>query len=210
MNVSTDTQMDKWMDRLTNQHESIIIYMYMYNVHVHYNIHYNVHIFFCIHFNIYFTEDALTLVFVETKKGCDALDDFLYANNYPCTCIHGDRSQAQREEALRSFKSAGCRILVATAVSTCMSFHLSICSSCQHAMYLFVYLSFHLSGNPSVYLSIIHSSSILLSTYSFIYSFVHPLTCTCMCTPMIYSTIITSIYPFYLKRLLLVDQTYQM
>ena len=63
------------------------------------------------------SEDALTLVFVETKKGCDALDDFLYANNYPCTCIHGDRSQSQREEALRSFKSAECRILVATAVA---------------------------------------------------------------------------------------------
>ena len=171
MNVSTDTQMDKWMDRLTNQHESIIIYMY--NVHVHYNIHYNVHIFFCIHFNIYFTEDALTLVFVETKKGCDALDDFLYANNYPCTCIHGDRSQAQREEALRSFKSAGCRILVATAVSTCMSFHLSICSSCQHAMYLFVYLSFHLSGNPSVYLSYIHPQSFYPPIHLFIHSSIH-------------------------------------
>ena len=56
-------------------------------------------------------------MFVETKKGCDALDDFLYANGYLCTCIHGDRVQAQREEALRSFKTGQTPILVATAVS---------------------------------------------------------------------------------------------
>lgn len=61
--------------------------------------------------------DSLTLIFVETKKGCDALDDYLYAQGYPCTCIHGDRSQSQREEALKSFKSAITPILVATAVS---------------------------------------------------------------------------------------------
>lgn len=61
--------------------------------------------------------DSLTLIFVETKKGCDALDDYLYAQGYPCTCIHGDRSQSQREEALKSFKSGMTPILVATAVS---------------------------------------------------------------------------------------------
>lgn len=57
------------------------------------------------------------LVFVETKKSCDALDDFLYGRGYHCTCIHGDRSQVQREEALRSFKHAETPVLVATAVS---------------------------------------------------------------------------------------------
>ena len=57
-------------------------------------------------------------MFVETKKGCDALDDFLYAQGYPSTCIHGDRSQMQREDALKSFKSGRTPILVATAVST--------------------------------------------------------------------------------------------
>lgn len=61
-------------------------------------------------------------MFVETKKGCDALDDFLYENKYPCTCIHGDRTQSQREDALRSFKSGATPILVATAVSTTMLF----------------------------------------------------------------------------------------
>ena len=62
-------------------------------------------------------DGTLTLIFVETKKSCDALDDFLYAHGYPCTCIHGDRSQGDREAALHSFKTGRTPILVATAVS---------------------------------------------------------------------------------------------
>lgn len=59
----------------------------------------------------------MSLIFVETKKGCDALDDFLYAQGYPCTCIHGDRTQSEREFALHQFKNGKTPILVATAVS---------------------------------------------------------------------------------------------
>lgn len=62
-------------------------------------------------------KDSLTLVFVETKKGADALEDFLYREGYACTSIHGDRSQRDREEALHQFRSGRCPILVATAVS---------------------------------------------------------------------------------------------
>ncbi len=61
--------------------------------------------------------DALTLIFVETKKGCDALDDFLYAKGYSTSCIHGDRSQADRESALHNFRTGRTPLLVATAVS---------------------------------------------------------------------------------------------
>lgn len=61
-------------------------------------------------------KDSLTLVFVETKKGADALEDFLYREGYACTSIHGDRSQRDREEALSQFRSGKCPILVATAV----------------------------------------------------------------------------------------------
>ena len=43
----------------------------------------------------------LTLVFVETKKGADQLDEFLYREGLPVTSIHGDRTQKEREEALR-------------------------------------------------------------------------------------------------------------
>ncbi|XP_033934917.1 ATP-dependent RNA helicase DDX3X-like isoform X3 [Pseudochaenichthys georgianus] len=62
-------------------------------------------------------KESLTLVFVETKKGADALEDFLYHEGYSCTSIHGDRSQRDREEALAQFRSGRCPILVATAVA---------------------------------------------------------------------------------------------
>ncbi|WVZ05199.1 hypothetical protein V8G54_018545 [Vigna mungo] len=38
-------------------------------------------------------KQALTLVFVETKKGADALEHWLCRNGFPATTIHGDRSQ---------------------------------------------------------------------------------------------------------------------
>lgn len=41
---------------------------------------------------------GLTLVFVETKRSADALEDFLAGNNFPATSIHGDRSQQEREQ----------------------------------------------------------------------------------------------------------------
>ncbi|KAM5195342.1 ATP-dependent RNA helicase DDX3X isoform 2-T2 [Hipposideros larvatus] len=62
-------------------------------------------------------KDSLTLVFVETKKGADSLEDFLYHEGYACTSIHGDRSQRDREEALHQFRSGKSPILVATAVA---------------------------------------------------------------------------------------------
>eukprot|EP00118_Oscarella_pearsei_P009159 m.51161 g.51161 ORF g.51161 m.51161 type:complete len:656 (+) comp34119_c0_seq2:84-2051(+) len=61
--------------------------------------------------------ESLTLVFVETRKGADALEDYLYREGYPATSIHGDRSQREREDALRSFKEGRTPILVATAVA---------------------------------------------------------------------------------------------
>jgi len=61
--------------------------------------------------------DSLTLVFVETKKGADALEDYLYREGFPSTSIHGDRSQRERESALASFRNGRTPILVATAVA---------------------------------------------------------------------------------------------
>ncbi|KAH6814389.1 P-loop containing nucleoside triphosphate hydrolases superfamily protein [Perilla frutescens var. frutescens] len=60
---------------------------------------------------------ALTLVFVETKKGADSLEHWLCINGFPATSIHGDRTQQEREYALRSFKSGKTPILVATDVA---------------------------------------------------------------------------------------------
>lgn len=62
-------------------------------------------------------DPSLTLVFVETKKGADQLDEFLYRENFPVTSIHGDRTQKEREEALRTFKSGKTPIIIATAVA---------------------------------------------------------------------------------------------
>ncbi|KAM7363203.1 ATP-dependent RNA helicase bel [Cochliomyia hominivorax] len=64
-----------------------------------------------------YSKDNLCLIFVETKKGADALEEFLYQCNHPVTSIHGDRTQKEREEALRCFRSGECPILVATAVA---------------------------------------------------------------------------------------------
>lgn len=60
---------------------------------------------------------GLTLIFVETKRGADSLDDFLYNQRFRCTSIHGDRTQSQREDALRSFRNGETNIMVATAVA---------------------------------------------------------------------------------------------
>ncbi|OAY40877.2 DEAD-box ATP-dependent RNA helicase 37 isoform X2 [Manihot esculenta] len=62
-------------------------------------------------------QQSLTLVFVETKKGADSLEHWLCMNGFPATTIHGDRTQQEREMALRSFKSGKTPILVATDVA---------------------------------------------------------------------------------------------
>lgn len=71
---------------------------------------------------------------METKKGADSLEDFLYREGYACTSIHGDRSQRDREEALHQFRSGKCPILVATAVIEKANLCLKIANSYQHAI----------------------------------------------------------------------------
>ena len=51
--------------------------------------------------DMFTVQGSRTLVFVETKKGADQLDEFLYREGFPVTSIHGDRTQREREEALR-------------------------------------------------------------------------------------------------------------
>ena len=60
---------------------------------------------------------GLTLVFVETKRGADQLEDWLSREGFPSTSIHGDRTQQEREYALKSFRSGRTPILVATDVA---------------------------------------------------------------------------------------------
>ncbi|PYH84840.1 putative DEAD/DEAH box RNA helicase [Aspergillus uvarum CBS 121591] len=58
-----------------------------------------------------------TLVFVNSKTQADLLDDYLFNMGLPSTSIHADRTQREREDALRAFRVAKCPILVATGVS---------------------------------------------------------------------------------------------
>mmetsp|Transcript_1642 Transcript_1642/g.3369 ORF Transcript_1642/g.3369 Transcript_1642/m.3369 type:complete len:569 (+) Transcript_1642:13-1719(+) len=46
--------------------------------------------------------DGLTIVFVSTKRGAEALEAMLYEQKFPVTSIHGDRSQREREFALET------------------------------------------------------------------------------------------------------------
>ncbi|XP_002973432.2 DEAD-box ATP-dependent RNA helicase 37 [Selaginella moellendorffii] len=59
----------------------------------------------------------LILVFVETKRGADSLEDWLIQMGISATTIHGDRTQVEREHALRSFRTGVTPILVATDVA---------------------------------------------------------------------------------------------
>jgi superfamily II DNA/RNA helicase len=61
--------------------------------------------------------DSLTLVFVETKRGADNLEEFLRKDRYHVSSIHGDRHQREREQALKHFRTGVTPILVATAVA---------------------------------------------------------------------------------------------
>jgi len=61
--------------------------------------------------------DELALVFGRTKHGSDKLARRLEAAGFAVAAIHGNKSQGQRERALRAFRSGEVRILVATDVA---------------------------------------------------------------------------------------------
>ena len=62
-------------------------------------------------------QSGLTLVFVETKRDADYLEDLLCNHDFPASSIHGDKSQQDRELALRNFKTGRTPILVGTDVA---------------------------------------------------------------------------------------------
>jgi ATP-dependent RNA helicase RhlE len=57
------------------------------------------------------------LVFARTKRGAERLAKKLYGAGVKATAIHGDRSQNQRNMALRGFQDGQYRVLVATDVA---------------------------------------------------------------------------------------------
>jgi len=63
------------------------------------------------------SEEGSFLVFVRTKHGADRVARRLTRSGWSATQIHGDRSQAQRNSALRGFSEGRHRVLVATDVA---------------------------------------------------------------------------------------------
>jgi len=62
-------------------------------------------------------EDGSFLVFARTKHGVDRLSKKLSRDGVKSAAIHGDRSQNQRNQALRGFQEGQYRVLVATDVA---------------------------------------------------------------------------------------------
>lgn len=63
------------------------------------------------------TGEGSFLVFVRTKHGAERLAKKLSGNGVKAAAIHGDRSQNQRNMALRGFQNGQYRVLVATDVA---------------------------------------------------------------------------------------------
>ncbi|PAA79236.1 hypothetical protein BOX15_Mlig023312g1, partial [Macrostomum lignano] len=61
--------------------------------------------------------DDRILIFVESKRRADYVGLMLSDGGFPCTTIHGDRLQREREISLRSFQRGRLPIMVATNVS---------------------------------------------------------------------------------------------
>ena len=58
------------------------------------------------------------IIFLETKKSVDNLENFLSKRNYNVLAIHGDKPQIQRQEAIRLFSNGEIPILIATDVAS--------------------------------------------------------------------------------------------
>ena len=61
--------------------------------------------------------DGLSLVFSRTKHGAEKLMKHLDQVGFKAASIHGNKSQGQRERALKSFRDGEIRVLVATDVA---------------------------------------------------------------------------------------------
>ncbi|MAS04311.1 MAG: RNA helicase [Ahrensia sp.] len=62
-------------------------------------------------------KEDLSLVFARTKHGAEKLMKHLVSHGFSAASIHGNKSQGQRDRAIREFKSGNVRILVATDVA---------------------------------------------------------------------------------------------
>ena len=68
--------------------------------------------------NIFLKIQGNAIIFLETKKSVDNLENFLSKRNYNVLAIHGDKPQIQRQEAIRLFSNGEVPILIATDVAS--------------------------------------------------------------------------------------------
>lgn len=61
---------------------------------------------------------GITMVFVQTKRGCEWLYNQLSNANYNVICIHGDKTQDQRNKAIKAFKTGQVPIMICTDVAS--------------------------------------------------------------------------------------------
>ncbi|KAK7111878.1 probable ATP-dependent RNA helicase DDX17 [Littorina saxatilis] len=59
-----------------------------------------------------------TLIFVETKRKCDDISRRMKRDGWPVMCIHGDKSQQERDWVLNDFKIGKTPLLIATDVAS--------------------------------------------------------------------------------------------
>ncbi|KAI1768190.1 DEAD-domain-containing protein [Hypoxylon sp. FL1150] len=66
---------------------------------------------------LFATPPGRTLVFVNSRRTADEVDDYLFNKGFPSTSMHSDRIQSEREDAMRAFRSGNTPIMVATGLS---------------------------------------------------------------------------------------------
>jgi len=58
-----------------------------------------------------------TIIFVETKRGCDTLTRSLRGDGFNAQAIHGDKTQDERDRTLKDFRDGRVQIMIATDVA---------------------------------------------------------------------------------------------
>jgi len=62
-------------------------------------------------------KDLKIIIFTSTKSMCDDLTSDLRYKGFGAGCLHGDKSQSERDWVLRSFKQGTLNVLIATDVA---------------------------------------------------------------------------------------------
>ncbi|KAI1505001.1 P-loop containing nucleoside triphosphate hydrolase protein [Biscogniauxia marginata] len=63
------------------------------------------------------TKPTRIIIFVNGKRMVDELDDFLWHKGLPCTSMHSDRTQREREDSMRAFRAGAAPLLITTGVT---------------------------------------------------------------------------------------------